>query len=156
MKKNIVLIQGALDIEINYLLSKMSNKVKKEISGFEFYLGNINDVNVVISKTLVGVVNSTMATAIGIMSFNPTFVINQGIAGAYSNDLHIGDIVIGKRCCNINAYKTPMLYEGEGSNPLNWELNKRAIDAKVTEESYTQIFRNELIMFMKIKYVLVP
>ena len=57
MKKNIVLIQGALDIEINYLLSKMSNKVKKEISGFEFYLGNINDVNVVISKTLVGVVN---------------------------------------------------------------------------------------------------
>ena len=143
MKKNIVLIQGALDIEINYLLSKMNNKVKKEISGFEFYLGNINDVNVVISKTLVGVVNSTMATTIGIMSFNPTFVINQGIAGAYSNDLHIGDIVIGKRCCNINAYKTPMLYEGEGSNPLNWELNKRAIDAKVTEESYTQIFRNE-------------
>ena len=143
MNKNIVLIQGELDIEINYLLSKMSNKVKKEISGFEFYLGNINDVNVVISKTLVGVVNSTMATTIGIMSFNPTFVINQGIAGAYSNDLHIGDIVIGKRCCNINAYKTPMLYEGEGSNPLNWELNKRAIDAKVTEESYTQIFRNE-------------
>ena len=35
MKKNIVLIQGALDIEINYLLSKMNNKVKKEISGFE-------------------------------------------------------------------------------------------------------------------------
>ena len=31
MKKNIVLIQGALDIEINYLLSKMNNKVKKEI-----------------------------------------------------------------------------------------------------------------------------
>lgn len=38
-----------------------------------------------------------------IISFNPNFVINQGIPGAYSNDLHIGDIVIGKRCCNINA-----------------------------------------------------
>lgn len=36
MNKNIVLIQGALDIEINYLLSKMSNKVKKEVSDLNF------------------------------------------------------------------------------------------------------------------------
>lgn len=144
MKKNIILIQGALDIEIEYLLSRMNNRVRKEIFGFEFYLGSINDVNVVISKTLVGVVNSTMATTIGIMLFKPDFVINQGIAGAYYNDLHIGDIVIGKRCCNINSYKTPMSYKGEGSNSLNWELNKRAIDVKFADEKYAKIFKRKL------------
>ena len=39
----------------------------------------------------------------GITNFNPDMVINQGIAGAHRKDLHVGDIVIGEKCCNINS-----------------------------------------------------
>lgn len=126
MKNRVILIQGALDIEIEYFVSKLKDIKTYNISGYEFYEGNINEIKVIISKTLVGIINSTMATTIGIINFHPNIVINQGIAGAHRIDLHIGDIVIGEKCCNINSYKMPIKAKGEGSNPFEWEIGKRA------------------------------
>lgn len=125
MKNRVILIQGALDIEIEYFVSKLKDIKTYNISGYEFYEGNINEIKVIISKTLVGIINSTMATTIGIINFHPNIVINQGIAGAHRIDLHIGDIVIGEKCCNINSYKMPIKAKGEGSNPFEWEIGKR-------------------------------
>ena len=106
----------------------MKNIKTYNIAGYDFYKGKINDIKVIISKTLVGTINSTMATTIGIINFHPNIVINQGIAGAHREDIHIGDIIIGEKCCNINAYKMPIKAKGEGSNPFEWEPNKRAKD----------------------------
>lgn len=136
MKDKIILIQGAMSIEIEYFLSQLKNKRDKTIAGYEFYEGDINNVKVVISKTLIGTINSTTATTIGIINFNPDIVINQGIAGAHRDNLHIGDIIIGERCCNINAYDIPAKNKGEGSNPFKWELNKRA---KEIQEANSQL-----------------
>ena len=96
MVKKVFLIQGALDIEINYFLSKMKKIENKTIAGYEFHKGFINDIEVIISKTLVGVINSSTATTIGIINFKPDIIINQGIAGAYRENLHIGDVIIGE------------------------------------------------------------
>ena len=133
MEEKVILIQGALDIEINHLLSKMKNRKDETIAGYEFYIGSINDIKVIISKTLVGVINSSIATTIGIINFKPNIIINQGIAGAYREDLHIGDVIIGEKCCNINAYKMPIKFKGEGSNPFEWKLNKRAKEIKFAD-----------------------
>lgn len=143
VEKNI-LIQGALDIEINYFLSKLQNTKHINISGYEFYTGCINNVNLIISKTNVGIINSTTATTIGIINFNPDIIINQGIAGAYREDLHIGDIIIGEKCCNINSYKMPVKSRGEGSNPFEWELNKRAKDIKFANPKLVNILEKSL------------
>ena len=145
-------IQGALDIEINYFLSKMENKENKAIAGYEFYMGFIKDVKVIISKTLIGEINASTATTIGIINFKPDIIINQGIAGAYRENLHRGDIIIGEKCCNINAYKMPIKYEGEGSNPFEWELNKRAKDIKYGDIELVKLFEDELKNINKNKF----
>ena len=126
MKYRTILIQGALDIEIQYLIDNLENKENLIISGYEFFIGCINNFKIIISKTLIGVVNSTISTTIGILKFNPDIVINQGIAGSHKSNIHIGDIVIGKKCCNINAYSMPSKGKNEGSNPFEWKPNKRA------------------------------
>ena len=107
MENKTILIQGALDIEIQYIINLLKNNKKIEVSGYEFYDGFIDNIRVVVSKTLVGTINATIATCIGITNFKPNIVINQGIAGAHTENLHVGDIVIGEKCCNINSYKMP-------------------------------------------------
>lgn len=144
MKDKRILIQGAMDIEIEYFLSKLKNRKNRIIAGYEFYEGSINDIEVVISKTLVGTINSTMATTIGIINFHPNIIINQGIAGAHRTDLHIGDIIIGEKCCNINAYKMPIKARGEGSNPFEWMPNKRAKDVQIADIKLVNIIAEKL------------
>lgn len=128
-----ILIQGALDIEIDYLISQLQNRETKIIAGYEFNIGKINNIKVIISKTHIGMVNATTATTIGIMSFQPELVINQGIAGSYKSDINVGDIIIGKDCCNINSYSMPVKDKGEGSNPMEWEPSKRAKEKQVAD-----------------------
>lgn len=139
-----ILIQGALDIEVENFLSKMENKKQENFVGFEFYTGSINGVNVVISKTLIGVVNSTLATTIGIYNFHPSLVINQGIAGAHREFIHVGDIIIGEKCCNVNSYNMPVKDEGMGSNPFEWKPNERAKDVKSADPNLVDSIYNLL------------
>ena len=128
MENKVILIQGAMDIEIEYFLEQLEEGKNEKIADYDFYIGKINDVKVVISKTLIGVVNATMATTIGIMNFRPNIIINQGIAGAHREDIHTGDIIIGEKCCNINAYDMPNKNKGQGSDPFEWKLSNRAKD----------------------------
>ena len=120
----VILIQGAMDIEVEYLISKLNNIEKIIISEYEFWTGNIGSNKIIISKTRIGTLNATISTTIGIINFHPDFVINQGIAGAHRVDLHTGDIVIGEKCCNINAYSIPSKEKGQGSDPFQWEVSK--------------------------------
>lgn len=144
MKDKVILIQGAMDIEIEYFLSKLKSRKDRIIAGYEFYEGNINGIEVVISKTLVGTINSAIATTIGIINFHPNIVINQGIAGAHRINLHKGDIVIGEKCCNINAYKMPIKARKEGSNPFEWVPNKRAKDVQIADIKLVNIIEEKL------------
>lgn len=70
-------------------------------------------------------------------------IINQGIAGSHLIDLHIGNIVIGERCVNINAYKMPVKGKKEGSNPFEWELNRRTKDMKIADSNLVSVFEKE-------------
>lgn len=144
MEKKVILIQGALDIEINYYLSKIQNRKDEIIAGYEFYTGFIDNIRVIISKTLVGVINASIATTLGIINFKPDIIINQGIAGAHREDIHVGDIIIGEKCCNINAYKMPIKSKGEGSNPFEWKLNKRAQEIKFADSKLVDTFEKLL------------
>lgn len=142
MKDKTILIQGAMDIEIEYFIDKLERKEKYTIAGYEFYTGYIHTSKIIISKTLVGVVNATTATTIGIMTFHPDIVINQGIAGAHKSNIHIGDIIIGEKCCNINAFSMPTKEEGHSSNPFEWESNKRGKEIHNGDEKLVKLFKD--------------
>ena len=142
MKDKTILIQGAMDIEVEYFIHNLERKEKRTIAGYEFYTGYIHASKVIISKTLVGVVNATTATTIGIMTFHPDIVINQGIAGAHKSNIHIGDIIIGEKCCNINAFSMPTKEEAHSSNPFEWEPNKRGKEIQNGDENLVKIFKD--------------
>ena len=141
MKDKTILIQGAMDIEVEYLIRNLEKKEKHMIAGYEFYTGYMHTSKVIISKTLVGVVNATTATTIAILTFHPDIVINQGIAGAHKSNIHIGDIIIGENCCNINAFSMPTKEEGCSSNPFEWEPNKRGEEIQNGNETLINIFK---------------
>lgn len=149
MKYRTILIQGALDIEIQCLIDNLENKENLIIFGYEFFIGYINNLKIIISKTLIGVVNSTISTTIGILKFNPDIVINQGIAGSHKSNIHIGDIVIGKKCCNINAYSMPSKGKNEGSNPFEWKPNKRAEEIQFGNIELVTAFKDLLSLNYK-------
>ena len=142
MNFNTILIQGAMDIEVEYLKEELKINESKIIAGYEFCVGNINNTQVIVSKTLIGTINATIATTIGITYFKPDIVINQGIAGAHKSNIHIGDIIIGEKCCNINAFSMPTKEEGSSSNPFEWELNKRGKEIQNGDENLVKLFKD--------------
>ena len=122
MNEKPILIQGAMQVEVDVLVKNLNESEKITINGYEFYKGNINNIPVIISKTKVGTVNAAVSTILGINAFNPKCIINQGVAGGHNANVHKGDIVIGEYVSNMNSYKTSNLKKGEGSNQESWQL----------------------------------
>ena len=118
-----IIIQGAMDIEIEHLVKNLSNMEEILIGSLSFFKGELYSYPIIISKTEIGTINCAMATTIAIMKFNPLAVINQGIAGGYIDNINNGDIVIGEECTNINNFSMPVKELGQGSDPFTWEYN---------------------------------
>jgi adenosylhomocysteine nucleosidase len=89
-------IIGAMAHEVELLFEKLENKSEEEICGMLFYTGNINSIDVVITKCGVGKVNAGIAAAIMIDTFMCELLINSGIAGGLQN-VSTGDVIIASK-----------------------------------------------------------
>lgn len=148
-----ILIQGAMEVEIRYLIRSMPHFSQTEINGYIFHMCTLKDYPVIISETKIGSINSTIATTIGIVRYEPKIVINQGIAGAYGKDIHKFDVVFGTEVINTNSYMSQKRLEGEGSNSLDWELiTFTSDDNKKQEEKRLEADKNLLSIAEKINY----
>ncbi|MCA0971374.1 5'-methylthioadenosine/S-adenosylhomocysteine nucleosidase [Halobacillus litoralis] len=115
-----IIIQGPMPIEAENFAAKLEN-VEEETSGnFLFYKGYVEDYPVIVMKTGKGMENTAAATAIAIEKFNPAAIINQGTSGGHDPDLHVYDIVLGKRTVNIGSLKTGHREDEEGIAPTEW------------------------------------
>lgn len=120
--KQPILIQVAMEVECRELLKQINNIKEIEIDGYKYYEGEFNNYPIVISLSKVGLINSSSSLTIAKYTYNPSLIINIGIAGSNAKDLHVKDIVIGESCLNINSYRTTNLKEHEGTNPYTWDL----------------------------------
>lgn len=127
-----IIIQGALPIESENMAAKLNNVSIETIGGWKYWKGTYQGYPVIISKTRMGMTNSAAATAIAIERYKPIAIINQGTSGGHDPELKVYDIVLGKYTTNINAFRTPKLALGEGSNSLNWN---EAFDVLPDDES---------------------
>ena len=91
-----VAIIGALEGEISAFLDYFDIVGKQKWMGYTFYPGKINGKDVVIVKSGVGKVLTSMITQKLIDLFSPSSVIFTGIAGSLNKNFELGDIVIGK------------------------------------------------------------
>ena len=115
------LILGAMDSEIDYLVSKLENCNESKLDNYSVYEGKIGKRHIIILKTDIGIINAAIATTLAIQKYAPKCIINIGTAGGYGNNRHNNDIIIGKYCMNIMSAKTPKAEIGEGSNSAKWE-----------------------------------
>ena len=129
-----ILIQGAMEVELKYLLNNINNIEKLVVDGYNFWKGNLNKNEIILSETSIGTINSAIATFIGIKEFKPDFIINQGISGGQEINIHRNDLVIGTACVNINSYETQEKEKGEGSNSLEWTIKKFVSDDSIESD----------------------
>lgn len=139
MEKQPILIVGAMNSEIDYLINKIEECKVTEKIGYKFFEGFIKSYPVVLVKTNIGLVNAATATTLAIEKYNPVFILNEGTAGGITENRHKKDIIIGNEVFNINSYKTPYKELGEGSNSCDWEL-MMFTDGKLDEKT---IFKSD-------------
>lgn len=87
-------IIGAMQLEVETLVSELQEQKQTTIAGSVFYEGSLNSLDVVIVQCGVGKVNASLCAQILCSSFGITHLVNTGIAGSLCNDLDIGDFVI--------------------------------------------------------------
>ena len=89
-------IIGAMDIEVNGIIEKMTDKKSETISSTVYTSGKISGKDCVVAKCGIGKVNAAVAAQTMILKYNPDMIINTGIGGSTSLKTHIGYVVIAE------------------------------------------------------------
>ncbi len=89
-------IIGAMQSEVDLLLSKMSEKTEREEYGSKYYSGKISGKDVVLVCSSIGKINAALNAQTLISVFGVDAIINSGVAGAAASDLSIYDVVVAK------------------------------------------------------------
>ena len=66
----------------------------------EYYIGDMGKKEVILCRCGVGILYASITTVLLIEEFNPEFIINIGVAGSVSENVHVGDVVIAERAVN--------------------------------------------------------
>lgn len=87
-------IVGAMDIEVRDLVKTLEDSHKYVISNIEFWQGKLKNKEVVIARSGIGKVSAAAATQAMLLKFNPSLIVNSGVAGGVARNININDIVI--------------------------------------------------------------
>lgn len=115
-----VIVQGAMQLEIEKLASRLNDVSVERVGAWTFWRGLVDGYPVIVSKTLKGMSNAAAATVIAIEHYRPVAIINQGTAGGHEPGLHLYDIVLGTSSVNLGAFRSRFRSAGSGSNSLDW------------------------------------
>jgi adenosylhomocysteine nucleosidase len=115
-----IVVQGAVDTELQPLLGALESKEQIQIGAWTFWRGRIAGKTVVVSRTEVGSVNAATATALAIVNFRPRLIINQGTAGAAVPDLKLFDIVVGEATVDYGVFRSTHADAGAGVDLSRW------------------------------------
>lgn len=126
----------AMKEERDALLKKMTDvTVKKgkkiiyhgEKLDNEYYVGKLGKKEIVLSRCGVAQLYASISTLLLIEKFKPELIINLGVAGSLSEDVHVGDIVIGKRTVNWR-FDVPGWDRKEDSIYCSFECDEKIIN----------------------------
>ena len=89
-------IIGAMQVEVEILLSCLENKTETAVAGSTFYEGQLEGLDVAIVQCGVGKVNAASCAQILCDCFHVTHLVNTGIAGSLDAKLDIGDLLVSR------------------------------------------------------------
>jgi len=137
-------IIGAMDEEIFELKKIIQIKEEKEILGVKFYLGILNNKEVVLVKSKIGKVASSYVTTLLINNFELDYIINVGTCGAVNNKLQYLDIVVGNRLFYHDANVTAFGYKyGQMAQcPVYFESQRELVERA---KKFNNIFIGDIV-----------
>ncbi|RKF15822.1 5'-methylthioadenosine/S-adenosylhomocysteine nucleosidase [Alginatibacterium sediminis] len=125
-----IAIIGAMEQEVAILRDLLSGRQDYSFAGCEFYSGQLNGVDVVLTRSGIGKVAAAIATSTLIQRYQPQYVINTGSAGGFDSELKVGDVVISSEVRHHDADVTAFGYElGQlPSNPAAYIADPRLLE----------------------------
>ncbi|EOL42430.1 MTA/SAH nucleosidase [Enterococcus phoeniculicola] len=129
-------IIGAMEQEVKILRETMQVPVSWERAGALFVSGTIGKHEVIVVRSGIGKVLSSITTSLLIQQYGVNMVINTGSAGGIGEGLHVGDLVISEKLAYFDVDVTGFGYEPgqlpgmplyyEASSYLKAEMGKAA------------------------------
>jgi adenosylhomocysteine nucleosidase len=89
-------IIGAIQEEIAVIKNEMTNLTTQTIGNTTFYLGHRQGPEIVLVQSGIGEVNATIVATLLVNHFQLSFLFFSGVAGAVSEKLAVGDMVISR------------------------------------------------------------
>ena len=89
-------IIGAMEEEVEQLVSAMEIKQTEERAGMKFFAGSLSGREVTIVRSGIGKVNAAVCAQILACDFDVDAIINTGIAGSLDAEIDIADVVISE------------------------------------------------------------
>ena len=84
-------------IEVEPLVAMMKDEKEETVSGIRYYSGKIHGVSVVAAVCGVGKVFAAICAQTMILKYAPDVIINTGVAGSLSGQLHIRDVAVADK-----------------------------------------------------------
>lgn len=106
-----IAIIAAMEEEVHILRSKIQHCRTETVSGFEFYIGQLNNVDVILLKSGIGKVAAAAGTTLLLSRYSVDGVINTGSAGGLHSTLNIGDILVSTEVGYHDADLTAFGYQ---------------------------------------------
>jgi len=97
MENGILGLVAAMPNEINPLLGRVGAYTREKINGFEAYRFSIGAREIVLVRSGMGPENAAAATHALIDAVSPDMIVNFGFAGAVTEGIAVGDIIVAER-----------------------------------------------------------
>lgn len=129
-------IIGAMAVEVEKLVGKMTYRQETVISGITYHTGRIENSECVVAQCGVGKVAAAVCAQTMILTYHPLALVNVGVAGGIGEQIHIGDVVISRGLVQHDV-DTSALGDPKGMIsgpnlvviPAPWELVNKAARA---------------------------
>lgn len=120
---------AAMPEELKVLVEHLEEKTEQSVLGRTYYTGNLGNHQVVLIQSGVGKVMSAMSVAILAQQFQVDVIVNTGSAGAVSEGIAIGDVVLAQQLVYHDVDLTGFGYDyGQMSGqPLYFEADKQLL-----------------------------
>ena len=123
---------GAMQIELDGIRENMTDKKSVTVSGVEYVTGKLGKNEIVTAVCGVGKVFAAVCAQTMILKFNPSLIINTGVAGGIADELNIGDVVVAEKVVQHDMDTSPI---GDpvglisGINKIYFETDANASEA---------------------------
>ena len=132
-----IAIMGAMPEEVAPIVAKLDDLKETVYAANTYYEGSYHGQEVVVAYSKIGKVFATLTATMLIEKFGCDRLLFSGVAGAISDDLKIGDLIIADGLCqhdlDITAFGHPYGYVPEGEVCIPTDITLRNIAKEIAE-----------------------